>query len=208
MPFKHACFVSYPHCDPASDVLPPFIDALTVRLRSELDAYIGTGHTVYWDKANLHPGSRFNDALAQAMCESACWIIVFVPIYGEHSYCRREYLAMLELDSRRRDTLGSRLPRDLGMIFPIVLRGKIAQLPHEIRDSAHADELLGQCQMSGGNLQDNPTFYAHTAGIATKILDVWNTMRSQGYVTPECNEYLLPDDSGPWPVEPMPFPGR
>lgn len=201
MPFKHACFVSYAHPNPGNLVLPKFILELKRCLQSEVDLQISTDCRVYVDEERLRPGYLFPEALAQAMCESACWIMVFAPSYADRGYCRREYLAMLDLQTKRRASLGDRLAPEIGMIIPILLRGTIAELPPEIRESVHVETRLGRYLMGGGKLHRNPAFVDCVMEIMDTIRETWRATRCSETIALECRDYRLPADGGSWSDE-------
>ena len=62
----------------------------------------------YVDKQRLSGGFSFNEALARAICESVCLIVVFSPTYLDSPYCADELLAMEEIEEQRKHVLGSR----------------------------------------------------------------------------------------------------
>ncbi|HYI98377.1 MAG TPA: toll/interleukin-1 receptor domain-containing protein [Thermoleophilaceae bacterium] len=131
MTYEYGCFIS--HIGSQRPLITEFVTSLETALASELEAHIdGSAEEVYLDRTRLKPGFMFNEALADAICKSACWIVVYVPQYPFRDYCMREFRAMQMLEERRRRELGHRIERDQGMIFPVILRGGIDQLPVEI----------------------------------------------------------------------------
>ena len=116
--FKYACFVSY--CHGQHDLVKSFIEQLKTALKSELDALLD--EELYIDEERLQPGFRYNEALAQAICQSVCMIVVYSPRYERHEYCMREYEAMVKLEEGRRKLLGP-AGRGRGFIIPVILRG-------------------------------------------------------------------------------------
>src|SRR5215510_8791933 len=92
MPFKYSCFISY--CHGKEDLVRTFIEELKKALKRHLDAYLDEG--VYIDEERLRGGDLYNEKLAEAICQSVCMIVVYMPKYERHPYCLREYAAMEE----------------------------------------------------------------------------------------------------------------
>ena len=132
MPFKYACFISYPHGQ--SIVMNPFIEQLTEMLKGFLEIYMD--EEVYKDDERLKPGYKFNESLAEAICQSVCMIVVYSPIYENRTYCLREYATMEKIEEDRFKLIGQALSPDRGMIIPIILRGS-DDLPPHIQGNIH-----------------------------------------------------------------------
>jgi hypothetical protein len=111
------------------------------QLKQALEDYLGPllSAEVFMDKPRLNPGYNYNEALAEAICESVCMIVVFSPLYEERSYCLREFLAMENIEEKRKKILGEKYDRKRRMIIPIVLRGKPQDLPPKIKDIQYLD---------------------------------------------------------------------
>ena len=136
MTLKYSCFISYPHG--RTDFTTTFIEQLTETLESYLDPLLDLDDLgVYVDRRRLEPGYLYNEALAEAICQSICMIVVYSPKYRRRSYCLREYAAMERLEQRRREILGDRTENELGMIIPIIFRGEVKKLPAKIRERRH-----------------------------------------------------------------------
>ena len=67
-PFKYACFVSYCHGQYA--LVKGFIDQFKTALKAELEPFLD--EEVFIDEDRLKPGFKYDEALAQAICQSAC----------------------------------------------------------------------------------------------------------------------------------------
>ena len=52
-------------------------------------------HEVYFDEDRLVPGYQYNEALAKAICRSACMFVIYWPSYLESDYCRKEINTIL-----------------------------------------------------------------------------------------------------------------
>jgi hypothetical protein len=130
MAFSHACFISYRHRPGNREYLTTVED-----LRTALQEQVGflMNEQVYMDTDRLQGGNFFNRALAQAICESVCMVVFYIPPYFDpnSTYCAREFKAMEQLEARRLEALGLENSTN-GLIIPIVLRGW-EQFPAEIR---------------------------------------------------------------------------
>jgi hypothetical protein len=129
--FKYACFVSY--CHGQYELMTAFID----QLKAALDAYLDPllDEQVYIDTQRLKPGYRYDEALAEAICQSVCMVVVYSPKYERHEYCVREYEAMVKLEAARKTMLGP-AGRGRGFIIPVILRGG-DDVPPRIREHVH-----------------------------------------------------------------------
>jgi hypothetical protein len=140
MPFQHACFLSYRvGAEPGvNDLYRAFRKALA----EQVDLYM-PGMGVYLDQERLQGGAFYNPALAHALCHSVCMVVLFSPQYfdTEHTFCAREYQAMVKLEERRLNL--SAQEDSEGLIVPVIIRGT---LPREISEKRHhfslSDELL------------------------------------------------------------------
>lgn len=140
MGFEHGCFIS--HVSAEEPLMQEFVTELAKALRSELEPLIGdfVDTTVYLDEERLRGGNKFNLALGQALCASACWVMVYVPQYFRRDYCQREFRAMQILEEERLKQPEIELDPREGMIIPIILRGKREQLPDGLSDQVHCLE--------------------------------------------------------------------
>src|SRR5262249_7712116 len=102
MPFRYAAFISY-RAGREDDAEPgkspdtsPYLNAvreLKQHLLWELDMLLEPELChVYLDKDEHRGGVRFDRAMATAICESVCMIVVYTPHYFSltHPYCARE----------------------------------------------------------------------------------------------------------------------
>jgi hypothetical protein len=96
------------------------------------------GLGVYLDQERLQGGDLFNPELAHALCHSVCMVVLFSPQYfdTEHTYCAREYQAMVRLEERRLSLSEREFPK--GLIVPVIIRGT---LPEQIKGERHAFSL-------------------------------------------------------------------
>ena len=140
MPFKYACFLSYRvGAEPGVNNL---YRAFRQELAEQVDLFM-PGLGVYLDQERLQGGAIYNAELAHALCHSVCMVVLFSPQYfdTEHTFCAREYQAMVKLEERRSQLSAQELSK--GLIVPVIIRGT---LPTEISEQRHSfslsDELL------------------------------------------------------------------
>jgi hypothetical protein len=133
MPYEHAAFISWPHLK--EELGRTFVENLHEALSGSLEPHVR--QKVYIDKQRLIPGQLFAPALAQAMCASATWVVVYTPRYFEQDFCRREYAAMKLLEQERRTALGTQLPTERGMIIPVIFRGQDHRIREDLKDGSH-----------------------------------------------------------------------
>jgi hypothetical protein len=127
--FKHTCFLSYRHGQ--HSIKQRFIREFHQALSGELALLRNENVYVDWDR--LEGGDFYNEALARALFESVCMVVVYQGNYFdlEHTFCAREYRAMCDLETQRLELLPNREGRDHGLIIPVILRGANA-IPPEI----------------------------------------------------------------------------
>jgi hypothetical protein len=210
MPFRYACFISY--CHGQYDLTKQFIEQLKHALKSELEPMLD--EEVYIDEERLRPGYRYNEALATAICESICMIVVYSPRYERHPYCLQEYSAMEALERRRIELLGPGVPRDRGFIIPVVFRGDIADLPPRIRNRLHCCD-FSRFTLATSDLSRNPEYVADIRRMAQVIYEHYRAF-DESHLDPcsSCSAFELPsvDSVSPWRgqhgrARPL-FPGR
>ena len=83
--FKYDLFISYAH---QNDRPWGWVSEFIKTLKAELEGK-SRDFTVWWDPG-LRTGEDFNIAIADAISESAVFLSVLSPAYGDSSYCRLE----------------------------------------------------------------------------------------------------------------------
>lgn len=205
MPLKYACFISYAHCGGKHH--GPLVQAIHDELMSQLAMHCTEG--VYLDKERLLPGYDYNEALATAICQSACMVVAYAPIYAGHEYCRREFAAMEQLEKRRKNLLGPQA-RGHGFIFPLALVGDIASLPDELKRTHQACD-ISRFTLNSRQLTKNRKFSEALEPVCRGILAAFNLLKSsqnQLDSAMDCDAYSLPPATSWAPIAPLPFPGR
>jgi len=149
MPPRNACFISFRNG--TRELTRRFVRELHDGLSAELETQLGRGIGIFLDQERLQGGDFFNEIIAQDLCDSSCLVLVYTPSYFDldHTYCAREYKAMLEMESRRFELLDGADQRLHGLIIPVIFRGTV---PAEIGDVRHcydfSDFLLAEGTMT------------------------------------------------------------
>jgi TIR domain len=186
--FEHGCFISY--VNPREEMMEKFIGSLVPALKGELEPLLGT-NAVYVDRSGLQVGDNHEPVLGRGMCASACWMLIYVPQYAEHPYCRREFLAMQILQDRRRE-LGLKLPPQLGMILPVLLRGNKEELPNELRETIALE--FTKHTVASPEINTNEEVMEEIRELAEHIREVYEHGRD---FDQDCTDFNIPpDDEG------------
>ena len=193
MPLRNACFVSYRHGQ--YELMQEFTSDLCSALRSELEPMLNVGG-VYLDNDRLKAGDFYNQALARNLYESATMVMVYTPTYfdSQHTYCTREYKAMVELERDRLTRLRLSGLGNHGLIIPIVLRGE-RFLPDEIK-AARRYHNFESFQLGGRRLNRHPRFAPVIREIATYICDRYQELQElPEEIFQTYEQFRLPDEA-------------
>jgi hypothetical protein len=199
MPLRYSCFISY--CHGEGELMRRFIDDLTAALTAYLEPFLD--ETVYIDEQRLRPGYLYNEALATALCQSVCMVVVYVPKYERHNYCLREFEAMERIETRRKEAITRRDLRDKGMIIPIVLRGA-PDVPDKIKRRFHFLD-FSKYSTASPKISRNRKYAEEIDKIARYIYELYTELRNAGQdVCANCGEFALPpeQDVQPWKATP------
>jgi hypothetical protein len=190
MPFKHPCFISYVRGE--HDLIRSFLDQLTKALNSSLEPY-PFQEGPYIDR-EIEYGEYFDQKLADAICRSVCMIVIYFPKYGVHEYCLREFEAMRVLEKQRLPLLGAN-GNGRGLIIPILLRGKVEDLPKEIRDHIHCCD-FSKFTTATGDISKDDEYVARIERIASYIDELRRDFTALDEdICGSCNSFRLPDAS-------------
>lgn len=162
MPIKYSCFISYRHDSVA--IARDFQDAL----ENELSLLINL--PVYRDEERLQAGDFFNPALASALCQSACMVMLYIPRYFDEqsTYCAREFKAMEQIETERIEKLKKNGHHtSSGLIIPIVYRG-LEILPQKISTNRHFHNFEPYF-LGGRTLKNNKKYLLAIKDIANYI---------------------------------------
>ncbi|MHC2433308.1 toll/interleukin-1 receptor domain-containing protein [Bradyrhizobium sp. USDA 4451] len=140
----NACFISYRHThDPDAHV---FVKAFVRQLRKQLMWFL-PNVPIFFDEEGLKVGDHLNAELAYQLCRSACMVMFLSPLHFDvrSPYCALEYKAMLSLEEQRRRSTVVNLGNK-GLIFPVVFRGEVDWLPHEIVHTRQYEDFDVLCE--------------------------------------------------------------
>jgi hypothetical protein len=186
---EHSCFISYRHGHGvyATRALSDFLEALESRLEQYLDGKI------YIDKEGLRAGVIYPSALAKALCESACLVVIYWPTYfsAQHTYCTREFMAMEALETQRVTSIKEMKEKNLGLIIPIVFTGA-SMLPAKIAESRYYQDFTGY-RLGGRKLYEHPQFEDKIIEIAEYITECYDILDSSPEdICGNCGSFELP----------------
>ena len=206
--FEYACFISYSHAK--QDLVRGFIGQFKAALEASLDPLVDL--PVYFDQDRLQGGYLYNEALASALCQSACMVAVYSPVYERRPYCGREFEAMVRLEAQRLAIAG--VARGRGLIIPVVLRG-FEDLPPRIKDLRHAVD-FSQFTLADKAMLRNRQFVSKVESIAQEIYHHCQALQPvEAAACSDCAAFLLPAEHElpPWrpahgPGWPPAFPNR
>lgn len=187
MPFRNSCFLSY--CHGEGELIRPFIDQLRTALDSCLEPYLD--EKVFLDTDRMRPGYRFNESLGRALCESIAMVMVYVPKYEKHEYCMREFSAMENIERNRMALLGPQA-QGMGLIIPVVLRGRTEDLPSWIRQHRHFCD-FSRFSTATRNIRSNAEYARKIDEIAFYVFELHRLFQAT-HVDPcrDCLAFQLP----------------
>lgn len=202
---RHACFISYRHSNQRLGI--EFIQQFKAALAGELEQLLDAD--IYIDEDGLSPGVIFKKELAEELCQSACMIMIYTPRYfhREHTYCTREYAAMIEIEKSRLQKLST---PNKGLIIPVVFRN-FEDLPGDIKDSRLCADFT-TFSLAGRKMQRHPEFSTEIRRLAAYIHKRFREL--EAYPTDDCTEFAFPGDDvieellKEYSPEPQLFPGE
>ncbi|HKO57558.1 MAG TPA: TIR domain-containing protein [Thermoanaerobaculia bacterium] len=186
MSLRNACFISYRHAGPATPIVRAFCDVLQEQL-----ALLAPSLPIYRDNL-LGPGDYVEADLARGMCGSACMVLLFTPEYFDvhHSYCAREYRAMVALEKRRQDALPAELRKSL--IIPVIMRGE-SRVPAELRPRLFKS--FDRVLLQKSDLKKTGVVRS-IYDVANAIYDRIDAMRSADpLLAVDCSQFSFPSDA-------------
>lgn len=183
---KYACFISYPNdIGKQGQLVREFAEAIYDALSVELGGMIDL--PIFFDREHITD----NGDIAQALCESACFMMVFTPKYfsERRPLCTLEFKAMQELELSRLHT--ANYPGDLSFIIPVRPYSQDV-LPMSVigqrRDYDFHDMTVS------GNLRAHPQYGPLVRKIAEHIYRCYLLLENcEEDPCCECSEFHLPD---------------
>lgn len=211
MSLQYSCFISYLH--PRDEWTLTVTKQVIKAVRNALGFY--TKAPLYLDEERLQPSYNHNELLAEAICESACMVVLYYPAYRDSDYCQRELLAMKAIEDRRRKLLGRQL-HGKRMFAPILIRGTRQQLPDFVREGCLALDYSRQA-LTRQDISDDSEVREQLFGLAEAISETWDLLRREPTLgTLDCKQARMPALLPPAERQAvfatvagaMPFPGR
>ncbi len=208
----HSCFISYRHPASKGSREEKLIGHVVKAITDHVEIYTHD-HTVYFDDKRLVPGYKYDEKLADAICRSACMVIVYWPAYLESDYCRKEIEAMLDIEKKRRQLLGTEL-HGCRLFIPIILRGNLDELPEGVRKDCQYLDYKAQATKPDFNMGDDDKMSEELYRVARYIKDLCDKMKNASdALFGKCQQYIFPAlppqaSEGIQPAPPQPFPGR
>lgn len=209
----NACFISYRHPASSGGLEEKLIQHVVRAIKDHFEV-ITHEHQVYFDQDRLVPGYQYDERLAKAICRSACMVVVYWPSYLESDYCKKELYTMLSIERRRRQVLGAQL-QGCRLFIPIILRGRLDDLPEDLRDGCQYLDYKAQATRHDFNIGDDPKMSERLFEIAEYVKGLCDTMKqSQSALFSQCEQFVFaahPAAAGGTAevaVPTQPFPGR
>lgn len=208
----HACFISYRH-PAAADSLEEKVIRHVVKAISDRVQMYTHDHEIYFDKPRLVPGYEYDERLSEAICRSACMVVVYWPSYLESDYCHKEIRAMLAIEERRKKQLGPLL-HGCRLFIPVLLRGKFEDLPKELSEGCQYMDYRRQALLPNVNIGDEPAMSERWFRVAEYIKTLCDKLKTeQAGLFEDCKEFVFPsgaatDEEGIKAPPQQPFPGR
>ena len=197
MPFKYSCFISFKHG--RRRLSKAIVEQLLEALESEIELI--TDHEIFIDWEKIKGGDLYEKVLSNALCQSACMVLVYTPSYfnEKSTFCAREYQAMEILEKYRLRLLNSSTTSKHGLIIPVVFRGE-ERLPNFIRDRRHYYDFQS-FSLSSSKISEHPEFSRQIKELAKYICDRLDDLSSLSEdVCKDCDGFSLPteQDASAW----------
>jgi TIR domain len=129
----YPCFISFRHY--GDDISESFIRQFEKCLSAELIPLVGKKPFVDFNR--LSPGYSLSQNIKDALCQSACMIVIWSPQYftEDHLWCAMEFKAMMELEQKRLKLL-PQSERGKKLIIPVIYRGS-KYYPLQLEDTLY-----------------------------------------------------------------------
>jgi hypothetical protein len=190
---KHGCFLSYKHG--TQYLMKKINEEVHEALNSELEPYIPSEDRIFRDTNRISPGDYIDEKIALALCESACMVVVYVPSYlsNDHSYCAREFCAMIELERQRYENVSNIADTKKSLIITIAFC-EVERVPPEIKGNRKIIEFKDFNSASRRILKKD-RYIKEFAEIAKYIDERYKMLNNLTLLNPKCTEFKLPDDN-------------
>jgi len=142
------------------------VDALADELSMLLDDY--SSLPIFKDDRSIEVGDKIDPAIAQALCQSVCMVLIYTPNYlsEEKPYCASELEAVLRLEKERLAKISEVNPKT-SLLLTIILRGDRKELPQVLKDRENED--FSAFALHTTEIRRNKKFSPQIQQIAKKI---------------------------------------
>ncbi len=167
MHFKYCCFLSYRHGDKTmATFASQIVDALADELSMLLDDYPAL--PIFKDDRSIEVGDKVDPAIAQALCQSVCMLVIYTPNYlsEEKPYCASELEGMIRLEKERIAKLVG-VDEKTGFLITVILRGDRGELPQLLKERQNED--FSAFALHTSEIRRNKKFSPQIQQIAKKI---------------------------------------
>lgn len=190
MAIRYGCFFSYAHG--RYELMNKFKSALSEAIRCYLEPYFDSEDELFIDTEQLGGGDDIDRRIARAMCESVTMILIYTPKYEAHSYTRREYAAMQQLEFERSQWY----PMPSHLTIPVIMTMHPGKLPPQITSSLYVD--FSHFTMATTDLKSNPDFLPDIQKIVDRIVHHYQFQKKYTPAGHDCNQFVLPDVPPEW----------
>lgn len=121
---RHPCFISFRHVGNCEKFVLAFRDSLKEELENHFWKFKDK-EGPFLDDTRMVGDPYLEDTIAEAICNSVCMIVIYLPSYfnEDYPYCAREFKAMQLLEDKRRKLLPAGAVID-SLIIPVFFRDK------------------------------------------------------------------------------------
>jgi hypothetical protein len=193
MPLKNACFISYRHYK-GNELVEAMVEGLYKALKNELQIINSKINVYRDDRGGLEGGDKLEEKLPTDLCESACLVVAYLPEYfdKEHTWCAREFRAMMELEEKRQKLLDE-VEKKHGLIIVAVFRGG-DNIPESLK-KGRLFYVFEDYLLSDPEIYKNPKYTPEIRKMAEYIGKRFNKLNE---IIPdpcdECTDFKFPEE--------------
>jgi hypothetical protein len=188
----YSCFISYRHPASKDNREAKLIRHVVQAFSDHIEMYTHD-HTVYFDEKRLVPGYQYDEKLAQAICRSACMVVIYWPAYLESDYCKKEMQTMLDIEARRREQLDLHGDR---LFIPVIIHGRFEDLPEQLTTGTQYLDYTAQATRPNANLGNNHKMSQQLYKTAKYIKDLCDKMKKQRTdIFGECSKFSFAEST-------------
>jgi len=192
MGLKYSCFVSYPNARDENDQW--WIEATISNFWKALHAELSVNalESPYIDREKLTLGANFEVSLQQALCGSACMVMIYMPTYFDPNniFCAREFRAMEKLEELRLAKVSRDLTEGQRLILPVVIRGQ-DDLPEYVFGARHYHPMWAHNHLEEKSIKKKK-YQREVMKIVRCIRDICSVMRRNPDLFEDCDQFRLP----------------